>query len=86
MRSLSPNVVSKSSSSPCERPIQFSAKNLPDGVILDDKGVLRGVAPKTPGNYDIEVTAANARGCATRTIRLAVGDTISQSVPVRAAM
>ena len=65
-----------------ERPLTFSAKGLPDGVTLDAKGVLRGTAPKTPGNYDIEVSAANARGCATRTIRLAVGDTISLTPPM----
>ena len=65
-----------------ERPLVFSAKGLPDGVTLDGKGVLRGVAPATPGNYDIEVTAANAKGKATRTIRLAVGDTIALTPPM----
>ena len=64
------------------RPISFSAKGLPAGVTLDAKGVLRGVAPATPGNYDIEVTAANAKGQATRTIRLAVGDTIALTPPM----
>jgi len=65
-----------------ERPIKFSAKGLPEGVTLDEKGVLRGVAPKTPGDYDIEVTAENAKGKATRTIRLAVGDTIALTPPM----
>lgn len=64
------------------RPLTFAAKGLPDGVTLDDKGVLRGVAPAAPGNYDIEVTAANAHGTATRTIRLAVGDTIALTPPM----
>ena len=64
------------------RPMKFSVKGLPDGVLLDGKGVLRGVAPKTPGNYDIEVTAENAKGRATRTIRLAVGDTIALTPPM----
>ncbi len=65
-----------------ERPMRFSANGLPDGVVLDAKGVLRGTAPKTPGNYDIEVTAANAHGQARRTIRLAVGDTIALTPPM----
>jgi len=64
------------------RPIRFSAKGLPAGVTLDMNGVLRGVAPKTPGNYDIEVTAENAKGRATRTIRLAVGDVIALTPPM----
>ena len=65
-----------------ERPLKFSAKGLPDGVTLDEKGVLRGTAPKAPGDYDIEVTAENAHGRATRTIRLAVGDTIALTPPM----
>ena len=65
-----------------ERPIRFSAAGLPDGVSLDDKGVLRGTAPKTPGDYDIAVTAENAHGKATRTIRLKVGDTIALTPPM----
>ena len=64
------------------RPMKFSAAGLPDGVTLDGKGVLRGIAPTAPGNYDIVVTAENAKGKATRTIRLAVGDTISLTPPM----
>ena len=64
------------------RPMTFSAKGLPVGVTLDARGVLRGVAPSTPGNYDIQVTASNAKGTATRTIRLAVGDTIALTPPM----
>ena len=65
-----------------ERPIKFSAKGLPEGVALDEKGVLRGTAPSKAGDYDIEVTAENAKGKATRTIRLAVGDTIALTPPM----
>jgi len=65
-----------------QRPIKFSAKGLPSGVVLDEKGVLRGNAPSVPGDYDIEVTAENAKGKAVRTIRLAVGDTIALTPPM----
>ena len=65
-----------------ERPMNFSAKGLPQGVTLDARGVLRGVAPTAKGDYDIEVTAENAHGKATRTIRLAVGDTIALTPPM----
>ena len=66
-----------------ERPMRFSAKGLPDGVVLDAaRGILRGVAPQRKGDYDIEVTAENAKGRATRTIRLAVGDMIALTPPM----
>ena len=64
------------------RPMEFSAKGLPVGVTLDAAGVLRGVAPSSPGDYDIDVTAANAKGRATRTIRLAVGERLALTPPM----
>ena len=65
------------------RPMRFSARNLPAGVTLDPaKGILGGVAPTAPGDYDIEVTAENALGLAKRVIRLAVGETIALTPPM----
>ena len=65
------------------RPMKFSAKNVPDGVTFDaERGVIGGVAPPRKGDYDIEVTAENAKGRATKTIRLAVGDTIALTPPM----
>lgn len=64
------------------KPMTFTAKGLPAGVTLDAKGVLRGIAPKAKGDYDIEVTAENAAGRATKTIRLAVGDAIALTPPM----
>lgn len=66
-----------------ERPMRFAAKGLPEGVTFDAaKGVLGGVAPSVKGDYDIEVTAENAKGKAVRTIRLAVGDAICLTPPM----
>ncbi len=65
-----------------KRPMKFTAANLPQGVTLDERGVLRGTAPKAKGNYDIRVTAENACGKASRVIRLAVGDTIALTPPM----
>ena len=66
-----------------ERPMKFTASNLPAGVTLDpEKGVLRGTAPQKKGDYDITVVAENARGRAERVIRLAVGDTIALTPPM----
>ena len=65
------------------RPMRFTAKNLPAGVTLDPaKGILGGVAPQRKGDYDIVVTAENAKGRAERTIRLAVGDKIALTPPM----
>ena len=65
------------------RPMKFSATGLPAGVTLDPaKGILRGTAPATKGDYDIVVTAENAKGRASRVIRLAVGDTIALTPPM----
>jgi len=66
-----------------ERPMRFTAKGVPEGVTFDAaKGILGGIAPQRKGDYDIEVTAENAKGKATRTIRLAVGDTIALTPPM----
>ena len=64
------------------RPMRFTASGLPTGVTLDERGVLRGTAPRTPGDYDIAVTAENANGKATRVIRLSVGETIALTPPM----
>ena len=65
------------------RPMKFTATDLPAGVTLDAaKGILGGVAPLKAGDYDIVVTAENAKGKAVRTIRLAVGDTIALTPPM----
>ena len=65
------------------RPMRFTAEGLPAGVTLDaEKGILGGVAPEKKGDYDIVVTAENAKGKAKRTIRLAVGDTIALTPPM----
>ena len=65
------------------RPMRFTAKGLPEGVTLDGaNGVLRGTAPLKAGDYDVVVTAENAKGRATRTIRLAVGEKIALTPPM----
>jgi len=65
------------------RPMTFRAKGLPEGVTLDAaKGILGGVAPLKKGDYPIVVTADNAKGSATKTITLKVGDTIALTPPM----
>jgi hypothetical protein len=57
-----------------ERPIQFNAENLPDGVVLDPvKGHLSGSVSEK-GTYKITLKATNSKGFCERELRLVVGD------------
>jgi alpha-galactosidase len=59
-----------------DRPMQFSAEGLPEGVKLDAKtGFLSGKSEK-PGEYKITLHAKNAKGKADSKFKLVVGDTI----------
>ena len=65
-----------------DRPMTFSAKHLPAGLMLDPAtGILRGVLPR-PGNYDITLQARNAMGTAKRRFRIVVGDKIALTPPM----
>lgn len=65
-----------------ERPISFSAKNLPAGVKLDAKtGRLSG-AIKKAGEYSIIINAKNNVGTATRRLKLVVGEKIALTPPM----
>jgi len=65
-----------------ERPMEFSAEGLPDGVNLDTtSGRLTGVIPRR-SEYRIQVTAKNSRGTATREIKLVIGDTLALTPPM----
>ena len=65
------------------RPMTLTAEGLPEGVTFAaEKGILGGVAPQKAGDYPIRVTATNARGSATKTITLKVGETICLTPPM----
>jgi alpha-galactosidase len=69
---------------PCtgERPISFTASGLPDGLALDGaKGIIQGRAPKN-GTYTVTLTARNARGSATSTLRVVSGTTLALTPPM----
>jgi alpha-galactosidase len=60
-----------------DRPIQFSAEGLPEGVKLDpNTGFLSGKSDK-PGEYKITLHAKNSKGHADSKFKLVVGDTIA---------
>jgi len=65
-----------------QRPIQFAAEGLPQGVSLDPAtGQITGKT-RQRGDYKIMLTASSALGKATRPLRLVVGDTIALTPPL----
>lgn len=59
------------------RPMQFSVRNLPEGLSLDaHSGIISGHAPETAGAYAVEVEASNKKGKARRRFTIKVGETI----------
>lgn len=65
-----------------ERPMEFSALNLPEGVVLDpEKGFLTG-SVKEKGTYRITLKAKNTKGVCERELRLVVGDEYSLTPPM----
>lgn len=70
---------------PCtgERPIRFSAKGLPEGIVLDPaSGILSGRTPGGPGVVSIRLEARNRHGKATRRFQLHVGETLALTPPM----
>ena len=65
-----------------ERPMQFSADNLPDGLALDAAtGRITGSVAKA-GSYDVTLHAKNARGSADRKLRIEIGERVSLTPPL----
>ncbi len=56
-----------------ERPIKFSAQQLPDGLKLDEStGIIRGMAGAA-GEYKIKITATNSKGKAEEVLKIKIG-------------
>jgi alpha-galactosidase len=65
-----------------QRPMQFAADGLPEGLSLDPStGRITGKIRRR-GEYKIALTATNQLGKATRPLRLVVGDTIALTPPM----
>ena len=65
-----------------ERPMQFSAGPLPEGLQLDPKtGILTGKIIQA-GIYLTTLRAKNARGNATKQLKIVVGDTFALTPPI----
>jgi len=60
-----------------ERPLQFTAIDLPSGLQLDpDRGLITGKAPKT-GTHVVQLQAANTHGESARELRIVSGDRLA---------
>jgi len=69
---------------PCtgERPMEFSAKQLPKTLSLDAAtGIITGAAP-AKGAYEVTFTAKNSRGTATRPFKIIAGDGLALTPPM----
>jgi len=70
---------------PCtgERPIVFSADDLPPSLSLDLRtGILSGTAPERPGSYRVVLHALNEHGADARPFELVVGETLALTPPM----
>jgi len=64
------------------RPMTFSASNLPAGLSLDSQtGRISGSVPN-PGTYIVTLSAKNSLGTASRELRIVVGDDIALTPPM----
>ena len=65
-----------------DRPVTFSATDLPDGLKLDSKtGVITGVVTK-PGTYVASLHARNDRGATEAKLTIVVGDKVALTPPL----
>lgn len=66
-----------------ERPMQFKAEGLPDGLKLDSStGILTGRGPTKKGDYPMIITATNRHGSVKRDFKLVIGDRLALTPPV----
>ncbi len=64
------------------RPMTFSAKNLPEGLMLDRQtGIISGSIKKA-GEYVVKLKAENSRGKATRVLKIVVGGRLALTPPM----
>jgi alpha-galactosidase len=65
-----------------ERPIQFSAKRLPSGLMLQpETGIISGWVSK-PGAYLVQLRASNKAGKTERSFRIVIGDKLALTPPM----
>ncbi|MGA2172303.1 MAG: putative Ig domain-containing protein [Sedimentisphaerales bacterium] len=64
------------------RPLEFEAQGLPEGLTLDKQtGLITGKMDK-PGTYTVKLKATNSLGTAERSLKIVVGDQIALTPPM----
>jgi alpha-galactosidase len=65
-----------------ERPLKFTAENLPAGLKIESTtGIITGLV-KEAGSYNVKVTATNAKGAATEVLKVEIGDKLCLTPPM----
>ncbi len=65
-----------------ERPITFTAQNLPTGLSIETtSGIIRGVV-KERGSYVVRISATNAKGKAEEDLKIEIGDNLCLTPPM----
>jgi len=65
-----------------DKPMTFSAKGLPEGLVLDEAtGFITGT-PTAEGEYAVTVTVQNSKGVAKATLRFVIGDMLALTPPM----
>lgn len=64
------------------RPMRFKAEGLPKGVSIDPGTGLISGSVATRGEYAVKVTATNAKGAASGSLRIVVGDKLALTPPM----
>ncbi len=66
-----------------EKPLDYSAEGLPEGVEIDpETGWITGRAPENNGDYEVTLHAKNSKGKASGKLTLKVGETICLTPPM----
>ncbi len=65
-----------------ERPIEFTAQNLPQGLTIESStGIIRGMV-KDKGSYTVKIFATNAKGRAGENLKIEIGDKLCLTPPM----
>lgn len=64
------------------RPLRFEVTGLPDGLRVDDEGIVRGTVPAEQGTHTLQLKVSNRDGAVADTVDLVVGYTLALTPPM----
>ncbi len=65
-----------------ERPLTWQVTGLPDGLSLDDEGIMRGIVPAEATTIEARVRVSNGKGEIDETVELCIGDQLALTPPM----